>query len=135
MCVCVCITSDSRSRFSACSVARYCCRPSLVSVCSSVSQFRRHVSSESTLSPGSNRVGGRFFYSTCCKICTLSDQLSFTINSIVPPLWWILNQSSDWLACQTGSVNLRKDRQRGGVEIQHFNAPFVCDCAFKFAHL
>lgn len=52
VCMHMCITSDSRSRFSACSAAKYCCKPSLVSVCSSVSQFRRQGSSESTLNQG-----------------------------------------------------------------------------------
>lgn len=42
------ITSESRSTFSASSISRYCCRPSLVRVCSSVRQLWIEDSSEGT---------------------------------------------------------------------------------------
>lgn len=42
--LCACITSDSRSRLSFWNISRYCCRPSLVRVCSSVLQLSWYLS-------------------------------------------------------------------------------------------
>lgn len=51
--------------------------------------------------------------------------LYFTVNVTVPPFWDLI-QSSDWLAGQTGSANLRNETQRESVEIQHFNDLRLC---------
>lgn len=121
VCLCACITSDSRSRFSACSISRNCCKPSLVRICSSVSQFRCEGASEGTWSTGRDRWGDWFSFPSVGKYAIFS---LFTVNVIIPP-FWLLIQSSDWSAGQTGSANLRNERQREELK---FSFLMNCDC-------
>lgn len=100
--LCACITSDSRSRLSFWKISRYCCRPSLVRVCSSVLQLSWY------LSVGILQTGRKIMV---LKITyqprNIFSSALFAGKANVPLL--LLNQSSDWSTGQTGWATLRKE--------------------------